>query len=70
MADIDFDEMCRTLGYEPASVLSIRINARRIVVTYADPAGDLHTAVSGAPGRPGESAEDRSRKTPGGDAPG
>jgi hypothetical protein len=36
-----FHLVCTMLGYEPDRVLSVRINPRQVVVTAADPAGEL-----------------------------
>ncbi|WP_448624428.1 hypothetical protein [Geodermatophilus sp. URMC 64] len=40
-----FPELCRQLGYDPASVLSLRVNRRRAVVVFTDPSGALCHAV-------------------------
>ena len=51
-----FDELCVSLGYEPNSVLSIRLNRREVVVTYADPAGQLRTTAIRTTGRSSDDA--------------
>src|SRR4051812_37405233 len=40
-----FDGLCRTLGYQPDSVLSIRVNPREVVLVHVDATGDLHRAI-------------------------
>jgi hypothetical protein len=40
-----FDGLCRALGYQPDSVLSIRVNPREVVVVHADATGDLRRAI-------------------------
>jgi hypothetical protein len=52
-----FDDVCEQLGYEPASVLSIRINRSKVVVTHADEQGDLHSTVLLLPGVQGRPAD-------------
>jgi hypothetical protein len=40
-----FDGLCRALGYQPDSVLSIRVNPREVVVVHTDATGDLRRAI-------------------------
>src|SRR3954468_2457593 len=40
-----FDGLCRALGYQPDSVLSIRVNPRKVVVVHVDATGDLRRAI-------------------------
>src|SRR3954468_18204525 len=40
-----FDGRCGPLGYQPDSVLSIRVNPREVVLVHADATGDLDKAV-------------------------
>ena len=40
-----FDGLCRAAGYQPDSVLSIRVNPREVVVVHTDATGDLRRAV-------------------------
>ena len=40
-----FDGLCRALGYQPDSVLSIRVNPREVVVVHVDATGDLRRAI-------------------------
>ena len=45
MDDTLFHLVCTRLGYEPDRVLSVRINPRQVVVTAADPAGELRSTT-------------------------
>ncbi|MBB3084630.1 hypothetical protein [Geodermatophilus sabuli] len=45
MDDTLFHLVCTMLGYEPERVLSVRINPRQVVVTTADPAGELRSTT-------------------------
>jgi hypothetical protein len=40
-----FDGLCRALGYQPDSVLSIRVNPREVVLVHVDATGDLRRAI-------------------------
>jgi hypothetical protein len=40
-----FDGLCRALGYQPDSVLSIRVNPREVVVVHTDATGGLRRAI-------------------------
>src|SRR3954470_7207142 len=40
-----FDGLCRALGYQPDSILSIRVNPREVVVVHTDATGDLRRAI-------------------------
>jgi len=40
-----FDGRCGALGYQPDSVLSIRVNPREVVVVHADATGNLRRAI-------------------------
>jgi hypothetical protein len=40
-----FDGLCRAGGYQPDSVLSIRVNPREVVVVHVDATGDLRRAI-------------------------
>jgi hypothetical protein len=40
-----FDGLCQALGYQPASVLSIRVNPREVVVVHVDATGDLRRVI-------------------------
>ena len=40
-----FDGLCRALGYQPDSVLSIRVNPREVVVVHVDATGDLRRVI-------------------------
>src|SRR3954464_9170119 len=40
-----FDGLCRALGYQPDSVLSIRVNPRKVVLVHTDATGDLRRAI-------------------------
>jgi len=36
-----FSTLCETLGYEPDSVMSVRVNPRKVVITHIDSSGML-----------------------------
>ena len=46
-----FDQLCSTLGYEPDTVLAIRVTARQTVVTHTDAAGNLCITTTATSGR-------------------
>ncbi len=69
MTTLSFNQMCQALGYEPATVLSIRVNNQEVVVTYLDPAGTMCLSVLRTPCPADEPPAASTRETGAGSAP-